>query len=55
MKNLMFTSWKLALGNTIAFGFPSFANLSILGPPGYPSPKALATLSYASPAASSLV
>ena len=29
--------------------------LSILGPPGYPSPIALATLSKASPAASSLV
>ena len=29
--------------------------LSILGPPGYPKPIALATLSKASPAASSLV
>ena len=32
-----------------------FEILSILGPPGYPKPIALATLSKASPAASSLV
>ena len=34
---------------------PSFAKLSILGPPGYPKPTTLATLSKASPIASSLV
>lgn len=36
-------------------GLPSFANLSTFGPPGYPSPTTLATLSKASPMASSLV
>ena len=35
--------------------FPSCANLSTLGPPGYPNPTTLATLSNASPIASSLV
>ena len=39
----------------MASGFPSFASLSIFGPPGYPRPMARATLSKASPAASSLV
>ena len=37
------------------FGSPSFASLSTLGPPGYPNPITLATLSKASPIASSLV
>ena len=37
------------------FGSPSFASLSTLGPPGYPNPITLATLSNASPIASSLV
>ena len=39
----------------MACGFPSFAALSTFGPPGYPSPTARATLSKASPAASSIV
>ena len=34
---------------------PVFAKLSTFGPPGYPSPTTLATLSKASPTASSLV
>ena len=41
--------------NGMARSFPSAASLSMIGPPGYPSPSSFATLSYASPAASSLV
>ena len=44
-----------ARGKEIAFGSPSWETFSIFGPPGYPSPIARATLSNASPAASSLV
>ncbi len=36
-------------------GVPVFASLSTFGPPGYPKPTTLATLSNASPIASSLV
>ena len=39
----------------MALGFPCFASFSISGPPGYCRPKILATLSNASPAASSTV
>src|SRR3989338_8255119 len=42
-------------GNAIAFGFPSSAIFDTAGPPGYPSPRSFATLSNASPAASSRV
>jgi hypothetical protein len=42
-------------GNAIAFASPSRARRSITGPPGYPSPSSFATLSKASPAASSRV
>ena len=45
---------KRVLGKVI-FGVPSLASLSTLGPPGYPKPITLATLSKASPIASSLV
>ena len=43
------------IGNGIARSLPSPASLSMIGPPGYPRPSSFATLSYASPAASSLV
>ena len=36
-------------------GIPLLASLSSFGPPGYPNPTTLATLSNASPIASSLV
>ena len=42
-------------GNRIASGSPSRAILSSAGPPGNPSPISRATLSNASPAASSSV
>src|SRR5579875_1316272 len=48
-------SWYLARGNLIASGSPEAAALSIGGPPGNGMPSTLATLSYASPAASSIV
>ncbi len=44
-----------ARGNFIWWGFPSSARLATWGPPGYGRPSNLATLSKASPAASSLV
>ena len=42
-------------GNATASSLPLRARLSTIGPPGYPSPSSFATLSYASPAASSRV
>ncbi len=42
-------------GNAIARGLPCAAALSMIGPPGYARPSRRATLSYASPAASSMV
>ena len=44
----------LAIGSSI-LAVPSFARLSTFGPPGYPRPTTLATLSKASPIASSRV
>ena len=44
-----------ASGNVIAFGSPSTAVRSMTGPPGNPRPRSFATLSNASPAASSRV
>jgi hypothetical protein len=41
---LFSSSFNKGLGNFMT-SFPSFANLSIIGPPGNPRPKALATLS----------
>src|SRR5215472_12838728 len=48
-------SWYLARGNLIAPGSPDAASRSIGGPPGNGRPSTRATLSYASPAASSIV
>ena len=47
-----FSKWVSGRG---IFASPSLASLSIFGPPGYPRPITLATLSNASPIASSLV
>ena len=50
-------AWSVicATGNGIALGAPARAVFSIKGPPGKPRPRSLATLSKASPAASSRV
>ena len=48
-------SLRIGRGNRIASGSPSRARRSIAGPPGYPRPRNRATLSNASPAASSTV
>ena len=44
----------LGLGKLYLFGFPPSDIFCIAGPPGYASPKILAPLSNASPAASSI-
>src|SRR5262249_37941769 len=48
-------SVAIGRGNGIASGSPRSDSASIAGPPGYPSPRNRATLSNASPAASSTV
>ena len=45
----------MGLGKSNALGLPLIANFSMCGPPGYGNPSNLATLSKASPTASSLV
>src|SRR5207248_128270 len=48
-------SSRIGRGNVKRVGSPWAASRSIAGPPGYPRPRSVATLSNASPAASSRV
>ena len=52
---LKFSESSMLRGRLNRFGSPLCARFSISGPPGYPNPSILATLSNASPAASSTV
>ena len=55
IKLIPFTYALMFIGSYSLLGFPFFARISICEPPGNSTPKSFATLSKASPIASSIV